>query len=187
FGTIPADARPLPELRELFRGWEEAGAQLAIRGDLECRGFAMIADMSASATRRALVSAAADAGPRGAPWYRTCEQLVGGGYGNGTQRHAARSRECGCEVCPLGQRGDRHRRLYGEQRPRPPLWQFQGHTLRPGRARPGRRGVTGRDSAVRTAWRITVVPVALATEEVDGGAHRLQKHLIPSSSDGGSS
>jgi len=46
FGTIPADARLLPELRELFRGWEAAVAQLAIRGDLECRRFGMIADRS---------------------------------------------------------------------------------------------------------------------------------------------
>ena len=45
-GTIPADARLLPELREFFRGWEEAVAQRAIRGDIECRRFAMIAGMS---------------------------------------------------------------------------------------------------------------------------------------------
>src|SRR4029077_14880716 len=41
--TASGDARLLPELRELFRGWEEAVAQPAI---LECRRFAMIADMS---------------------------------------------------------------------------------------------------------------------------------------------
>ena len=62
---MPADARLLPELRELFRGWEEAVAQLAIRGDLECRRFAMIAGMS---TVRHQAGSRVSSGRRRASW-----------------------------------------------------------------------------------------------------------------------
>src|SRR5439155_5340735 len=64
-------------------------------------------------------------------WHRTCVSLDGGGYSDGTEHHAPRSRECGRRARPLGGRGDRHHRLHGEPRPRAALRNLQGGALRP--------------------------------------------------------
>src|SRR5262249_9471447 len=124
------------------------------------RLLGMIADVP---TSRQLVEPSCQQGLTGGPRGALASNLrafAGGGYGDGKRHHATRSRECGCEVRPVGRGGDRHRRLHGEQRSRAPQWHLQGRTLRPGHARRARRGVTGRDVAA-AAWRIAVLAVAL--------------------------
>src|SRR5262249_2539785 len=58
-------------------------------------------------------------------WHRTCPETEGGGYGDGTHRHAARSGESGSRACPLGGRGGRPGEALMIWRPRHPRrWLF---------------------------------------------------------------
>src|SRR5262249_20787477 len=71
-------------------------------GRTGAEGSAGLPTSRRAAIRRRPRPTAIDGRGRGVPWPRTCERLLGGGYGDDTQRHNARTRECGCEIRPLG-------------------------------------------------------------------------------------